>query len=640
MLQPIKLSSEERFLFGEGTYYYSYQKLGAHAVKSDGVCGYNFALWAPDVKSVHVAGSFNNWDETQYPMYCDNNTGIWYTFIPDIKAGESYKYYIKTHDEREFYKADPYAFYTECPPETASRLSDCKEYRWKDAVWMRKRAEGSVFEKPMNIYEVHLGSWKCHEDGTLYTYRELADELIPYVVDMGYTHIELLPVMEHPFGGSWGYQTTGYFAPTSRQGTPDDFKYFVERCHRKGLGVILDWVPGHFCRDAHGLGQFNGGKLFESDDHEQWGTYRFDFERGEVCSFLISSVFYWLSEFHVDGIRVDGVTSMLYLNFGTLNEQKKRYNQYGGEEDIAAVEFIKRLNTAVGKFFPNVMMMAEESTSWPLVTYPPEKGGLGFHFKWDMGWMNDTLKYMKTDFPYRPYNHNLLTFSMMYAFNENFVLSLSHDEVVHGKLSLIGRMPGDYWRKFAGMRALTLYQMCHTGAKLNFMGSEIAQFIEWRYYEGLEWFLTEYDAHRDYQHFVKELNAFYKKQKALWQKSYSWEGFEWLDADNNEQSIISFIRKGIRPSDDLVILLNFHPNVYFDYRIGVPQKGVYEEIFNSDRVEFGGSGKINAVPVESEEVAFHGKQHSVRITVPPIGGVVLKRVPSNKRGRVRDKSKE
>ncbi|MBQ2764071.1 MAG: 1,4-alpha-glucan branching protein GlgB, partial [Firmicutes bacterium] len=522
MLQPIKLSSEERFLFGEGTYYYSYQKLGAHAVKSDGVCGYNFALWAPDVKSVHVAGSFNNWDETQYPMYCDNNTGIWYTFIPDIKAGESYKYYIKTHDEREFYKADPYAFYTECPPETASRLSDCKEYRWKDAVWMRKRAEGSVFEKPMNIYEVHLGSWKCHEDGTLYTYRELADELIPYVVDMGYTHIELLPVMEHPFGGSWGYQTTGYFAPTSRQGTPDDFKYFVERCHRKGLGVILDWVPGHFCRDAHGLGQFNGGKLFESDDHEQWGTYRFDFERGEVCSFLISSVFYWLSEFHVDGIRVDGVTSMLYLNFGTLNEQKKRYNQYGGEEDLAAVEFIKRLNTAVGKFFPNVMMMAEESTSWPLVTYPPEKGGLGFHFKWDMGWMNDTLKYMKTDFPYRPYNHNLLTFSMMYAFNENFVLSLSHDEVVHGKLSLIGRMPGDYWRKFAGMRALMLYQMCHTGAKLNFMGSEIAQFIEWRYYEGLEWFLTKYDAHRDYQHFVKELNTFYKKQKALWQKSYSW----------------------------------------------------------------------------------------------------------------------
>ena len=640
MLQPIKLSSEERFLFGEGTYYYSYQKLGAHAVKSDGVCGYNFALWAPDVKSVHVVGSFNNWDETQYSMYCDNDTGIWYTFIPDIKAGESYKYYIQTHDGRGFYKADPYAFYTECPPETASRLSDCKEYRWKDAAWMRKRSEGSVFEKPMNIYEVHLGSWKCHEDGTLYSYRELADELIPYVVDMGYTHIELLPVMEHPFGGSWGYQTTGYFAPTSRQGTPDDFKYFVERCHRKGLGVILDWVPGHFCRDAHGLGQFNGGKLFESDDHEQWGTYRFDFERGEVCSFLISSVFYWLSEFHADGIRVDGVTSMLYLNFGTINEQKKRYNQYGGEEDLAAVEFIKRLNTAVGKFFPNVMMMAEEITSWPLVTYPPEKGGLGFHFKWDMGWMNDTLKYMKTDFPYRPYNHNLLTFSMMYAFNENFVLSLSHDEVVHGKLSLIGRMPGDYWRKFAGMRALTLYQMCHTGAKLNFMGSEIAQFIEWRYYEGLEWFLTEYDSHRDYQHFVKELNAFYKKQKALWQKSYSWEGFEWLDADNNEQSVISFIRKGVRPSDDLVILLNFHPNVYSDYRIGVPKKGVYEEIFNSDRPEFGGSGKINAEPIESEEIAFHGKQHSVRLTVPPIGGVVLKRIPSNKRGKVRDKSKE
>jgi len=640
MLQPIKLSSEERFLFGEGSYYHSYQKLGAHAVKSDGVCGYNFALWAPDVKSVHVAGSFNNWDETQYAMYCDNDTGIWYTFIPDIKEGESYKYYIQTHDGKSFYKADPYAFYTECPPETASRLSACKEYRWKDAVWMRKRAEGSVFEKPMNIYEVHLGSWKCHEDGTLYTYHELADELIPYVADMGYTHIELLPVMEHPFGGSWGYQTTGYFAPTSRQGTPDDFKYFVERCHRKGIGVILDWVPGHFCRDAHGLGQFNGGKLFESDDHEQWGTYRFDFERGEVCSFLISSVFYWLSEFHADGIRVDGVTSMLYLNFGTLSEHKKRYNQYGGEEDLAAVEFIKRLNTAVGKFFPNVMMMAEESTSWPLVTYPPEKGGLGFHFKWDMGWMNDTLKYMKTDFPYRPYNHNLLTFSMMYAFNENFVLSLSHDEVVHGKLSLIGRMPGDYWRKFAGMRALTLYQMCHTGAKLNFMGSEIAQFIEWRYYEGLEWFLTEYDAHRNYQHFVKEINAFYKKQKALWQKSYSWEGFEWLDADNNEQSVISFIRKGVRPADDLVILLNFHPNAYSDYRIGVPKKGVYEEIFNSDRVEFGGSGKINAALVESEEVAIHGKQHSVRITVPPIGGVVLKRIPSNKSGRVRDKSKE
>ncbi len=553
------------------------------------------------------------------------SSGVWHLFIPGITEGQLYQYVIETQGGERLFKADPYAFHAERKPGTASRTADISGYKWKDSLWLARRARYGHMGRPLNIYELQLGSWKRHEDGSYYTYGELADALIPYILQMGYTHIELMPVMEHPFDGSWGYQITGYYAPTSRHGPPQEFMAFVDRCHAAGLGVILDWVPGHFCRDAHGLGRFVGGKLYEKGDHRQWGTYKFDLGRGEVRSFLISNLLFWLSVYHVDGIRVDGVTSMLYLNFGAEGTGQRRYNEHGTEEDLDAIRFLRAANKAAAERFPGVMMIAEESAAWPLVTYPPEDGGLGFHYKWDMGWMNDTLKYMKTDFPFRPGVHNLLSFSMMYAFDENFILALSHDEVVHGKSSLIVRMPGDYWRQFAGMRLLALYQICHPGAKLNFMGNEIAQFIEWREYEEIEWFLTGYEAHERHQSFVAELNMLYRREKALWQKDDSWEGFRWLDADNAEQAVLAFVRHGKKPSDDLIVLLNFRTDAYTDYRVGVTKQGFYEELFNSDDVRHGGSGTINPGMIKSEEIPFHGMKQSVAIKVPPIGGVILKR---------------
>ncbi|MGM9521820.1 MAG: 1,4-alpha-glucan branching protein GlgB [Oscillospiraceae bacterium] len=625
-MKQMILSNEERNSFANGTWINGFSKFGAHRAEENGAEGYSFAVWAPGARSVRLAGSFNDWDIDKHVMHPTETDGVWHLFIPGVKQGDIYKYVVETQNGELIYKADPYAFYAQQPPETASRVFDISSYRWSDSLYMARRKRTQHMRRPLNIYEVHLGSWRRNEDGSYYTYRQLIDTLIPYAVSMGYTHLELMPVMEHPFDGSWGYQITGYYAPTSRYGTPEEFMEFVDCCHKAGLGVILDWVPGHFCRDAHGLAGFTGEKLYEKEDHAQWGTYKFDLGRGEVRSFLLSNAMFWLEVYHADGIRVDGVTSMLYLNFGIDDPQQKRYNINGTEEDLDAVEFVRRLNRLVGQQHPDVMMIAEESTAWPLVTYPPEDGGLGFHYKWDMGWMHDTLNYMKTDFPYRPSNHNLLTFSMMYAFNENFILALSHDEVVHGKCSLIGRMPGDYWRQFAGMRVLAMYQICHPGAKHNFMGSEIAQFIEWRYYEGLEWFLLDYEAHAKQQGFIKELNAVYKQEKALWQNSYSWGGFEWLDADDSAQSTLTFIRHGAKPADDLVVLLNFAPETYDEFRIGVPKKGVYKEIFNSDCQEFGGSGRVNSGYIKSENIPWHGKENSVVIKTPPIGGVILKRV--------------
>ena len=633
------LSNDDIYLFGEGNWFRSYEKMGAHFAKVDGKAGYFFAVWAPQVKSVHVIGDFNNWDPCATPLEVTSQGGIWQGFVAGVQEAQLYKYLIETQDGDLLYKADPYAFSAELIPGTASKTAELSGYRWHDASWMDKRHKSDHMKKPLNIFEVHLGSWKRHDDGlagngdpdsdehsgTYLSYDDLSEQLVGYVRSMGYSHIELLPVMEHPFDGSWGYQITGYYAPTSRYGTPKQFKHFIDRCHQAGIGVILDWVPSGFCRDEQGLVHFNGQKLYEKEEHPNWGTFKFDLSRGQVRSFLVSNLLYWVDEYHADGIRMDGVTSMLYLNFGIDDPHLKKFNSKGTEEDLASIDFIRECNLTIGKYHSDVMMIAEESTAWPLVTYPPKDGGLGFNYKWDMGWMNDTLHYMQSDFPYRPSNHGLLTFSIMYAFNENFVLPLSHDEVVHGKCSLITRMPGDYWRQFAGMRALAFYQMTHPGAKLNFMGNEIAQFIEWRYYEGIQYFLTEqYESHAQQQHFIATLNKFYTKHPALWQKAYAADGFEWINADDAEQSIISFVRHGDNPEDDLVILINFDPATYEQFRLGLPRPGKWKEIFNTDAEQFGGSGVTNSgTTYESRHENCDGRKDSVVLRVPPIGGLVL-----------------
>ncbi|MBW9211996.1 MULTISPECIES: 1,4-alpha-glucan branching protein GlgB [Terrabacteria group] len=620
------LTQSEQYLFKEGTWQEAYLRFGAQpAIKNDKQ-GYVFSVWAPHAKAVYVTGDFCDWQAFHYPMKCDASQGIFSLFIADVKEGQCYKYVIESEGGELFYKADPYANYAQQPPETASRLFDLSKYHWKDKKWLTKRHKTNHMEQALNIYEVQLGSWKRNEDGSYYSYEQLKKTLIPYVKEMGYTHLELMPVMEYPYDGSWGYQITGYYAPTSRFGNPCDFMGFIDACHQAGIGVILDWVPGHFCQDSHGLAMFDGTKLYEKEKHAQWGTLKFDFSKGEVRSFLLSNAMFWLKEFHVDGLRVDGVTSMLYLNFGIDNPKLKKFNEKGTEEDFESIQFIQNLNAVIGKKMPDVMMIAEESTAWPLVTYPPKDNGLGFHYKWDMGWMHDTLHYMQTDFPYRPGNHHLLTFSMMYNFNENFVLALSHDEVVHGKCSLIGRMPGDWWRQFAGMRALAFYQITHPGAKHNFMGNEFAQFIEWREYEGLEWFLLEYDTHRHLQDFNRDLNHFFLSSKALWQKNYSWEGFAWSDADNKDQSTIIYRRKGKQNKDEQIILINFVPEVYDEFRIGVPKKAWYKEVFNTDAKEYGGSGRINEGYYKAEKLAMHGQPYSICVKTPPIGGMVFERV--------------
>ncbi len=630
MLRENQLTESKLRGFHEGKDFYCYESLGAHKEYRDEGEGYRFAVWAPLAKSVRVTGQFDDWKGESFYMRPLGSSGVWETFVPGAHEGMLYKYMVETPAGEILYKADPFAFSAEERPGTASRLTELF-YDWQDGVWMRGRKQGSHFEKPLNIYEVHLGSWRRHgnkdekreDTSDFYTYRELAEDLTAYVKDMGYTHVEFMPVMEHPFDGSWGYQITGYYAPTSRHGTPADFKYLIDRLHQAGIGVILDWVPGHFCRDAHGLCQFNGSQLYESEEHVEWGTFKFDYERPEVCSFLIGNAVYWLKEYHVDGIRVDGVSSMLYLNYGINDDSKKRYNEKGGEEDLVAQGFLQALNKTVGELFPDVFTIAEESTAWPLVTYPPEEGGLGFHYKWDMGWMNDTLRYCALDFPFRDGSHQLLTFSMMYAFNENFILPLSHDEVVHGKCSLIGRMPGDYWRQFAGLRLLLMYQMFHSGAKMNFMGNEIGQFIEWRFYESLEWFLLDYEAHAKHQSFVREVNHFYRNQPSLWEENYAWDGYEWLDADNWQQSILVFKRQAKDPDDFTVILLNFQPHTYQNFKIGVPEHGTYLEIFNSDEQKFGGSGHTNPNPLTSKKGMYHGQEQYIEIVVPPIGAAVF-----------------
>ena len=641
------LSQELIYLYNTGKLHHAYRTFGAHVDEG----GVQFTVWVPDVKSVRVTGDFNDWqpwnDDSSFLQ--EIGGGIYTGFIKGAKEGDTYKYDIELPNGEHILKADPYAFGSEMRPGTASKVCDLK-YRWKDSKWIKHRESINQFASPMNIYEVHLGSWKRHEgeDG-FYSYRELAKELIPYVKDMGYTHVEILPVMEHPLDASWGYQVTGYYAPTARHGSPKDFKYLVDEFHKAGIGVILDWVPGHFCPDNQGLREFNGKKLYECEKHPDWGTYKFDFGRAEVRSFLLSNAMYWFDEYHADGIRVDGVSSILYLNFGVTDKANMKFNKYGGEGNLEAIEFLKELNYMVGTELKGVFTIAEESTAWPMVTWPPAEGGLGFHYKWSMGWMHDTLEYMSCDFPWRSGNHHKLTFFMTYAYSENFILPLSHDEVVHGKCSLIGRMPGDTWRQFAGIRALALYQMTHPGKKHNFMGHEIAQFIEWREYESLEWFMLEYENHAKYQQYIKDLNHLYTEHPALWENDTNWEGFQWVDADNNEQGVLSYVRRS-NPgpkSEVLLTVLNMDVQAYDVYDIGVPEPGYYKEIFNSDVEKYGGSGRANTRKIRAKKKPMHGMPYSITIKMPVLGGAVFikekeaaKTTKTKSKAKTKEKAKE
>lgn len=613
-------------LFHEGTYHKSYEFFGSHITK-DGVI---FRVWAPHAKGVSVVGDFNEWNPDANPMEMLNKSGgVWELTIPGLKKGDLYKYCIQQCDGELAYKADPYGFHCEVRPNTASIIWSLDGYNWNDEKWMKKKRRNAGKPEPINIYEMHIGSWRTHEDGTVLSYRELADELIPYLDQMHYTHVEFMPIMEYPFDGSWGYQLTGYYAPTSRYGTPQDLMYLIDKLHSAGISVIFDWVPGHFCKDAHGLYKLDGTNLYESQEHPQWGTMEFDFAKNEVVNFLISNAYYWFDIYHIDGIRIDGVASMIYLNYGYENEYRR--NKNGGTDDLDAVAFMQKLNTVIFADFPYAIMAAEESTAYPMVSWPVDKGGLGFNLKWDMGWMHDTLAYMETDPFCRSQFHSRLTFSMAYAFSENFILPLSHDEVVHGKKSMVDKMFGPYDMKFDQMRLLYSYMYFHSGKKLSFMGNEFAPFTEWRYYEQLEWFMLDYDKHNQFHHFMEALNKFYVKQPALWQKDHGWDGFQWIDADNAGQSILIFRRMGENPDDDLIIVINFCPQYYEEFNVGVPELKRYRLVFNTDEEQYGGYGYKVKKTVKAKEKGAHNQPYSITISVPMSGAVVYKGVKSTKR---------
>lgn len=609
------ISEFDQYLFHEGTHTHSYQFMGAHCVEVDGKRGVRFTIWAPNARSVSVVGDFNEWRAGRHHMERVSQNGLWSLFIPGLQERALYRYAVTSGQGRTILKADPYAFRSEVRPKTASVVCDLGKYKWQDGAWMKRRRETQTYDKPVNIYEVHLGSWKRREDNSFYSYRELADELVDYAAEMGYTHIELLPVMEHPHDGSWGYQITGYYAATSRYGSPEDLMYFIDRCHQRGLGVILDWVPGHFCRDQHGLAHFDGQACYEYPDPDrgfspQWGTANFDHGRPEVRSFLISNAIFWFDLYHADGLRVDAVSNILYLR--------------SGEHHQAGIDFIRQLNKSVFSEFPGAIMAAEESTAWPLVTSPVHLGGLGFNYKWNMGWMNDVLRYMAQDPLFRKGCHNLLTFSLMYAYSENFILPLSHDEVVHGKKSLLDKMPGDYWQKFANLRALLGYMATHPGKKLLFMGSEFGQFAEWRDDSGLDWLLLDYEMHAKLKQYTHDLNWLYRNETALWQLDYRPQGFKWIEPDDASQSVISFIRCPLDRRDHLVVVCNFTPVVRHNFRIGVPSPRVYREVFNSDSAKYGGSGVVNPEPISADFQALHNQAFSLELTLPPLAVVVLK----------------
>lgn len=615
------------YLFHEGSNSNAYEYFGSHRKNKNTVV---FRVWAPDAKNVSVTGDFNNWSETENPMkQLKNSGGVWEAEIKNIKPYDMYKYCITAADGRTLMKCDPYGFHMETRPGTATKyyeIDDC--YEWHDEKWVEGRNGKNIYESPVNIYEIHAGSWKQYDDGNYYSYRALADSLVPYVKKMGYTHIEFMPLTEYPFDGSWGYQVTGYFAATSRYGEPKDLMYLVDKCHENGIGVILDWVPAHFPKDANGLYEFDGGPLYEYSDprkgeHYGWGTRVFDFGKNEVRSFLMSSASFWLKKYHLDGIRIDAVASMLYLDYDRKDGEWVP-NKNGGNENLEAVEFLQKLNENIFRDFPYAMMIAEESTSWPMVTKPVFSGGLGFNFKWNMGWMNDILRYFSLDGFFRKYNHDCITFSMFYAFSENFVLPISHDEVVHGKKSLIDKMPGSYDEKFAGVRAFLGYMMAHPGKKLMFMGQEFGQFIEWNYEKGLDWLLLDYPKHRALQNYFKKINEFYKANPAFWQIDYSWEGFSWISSDDKDNSVIAF-RRIDEKGKEIIVVCNFTNVERCDYRIGIPKKGAYKIVFNSDDVEFGGEGKGNKGKLKTESINMHGFEQSISLDLPPMSAIYIKK---------------
>jgi 1,4-alpha-glucan branching enzyme len=628
---PLQVTDFDAYLFGEGTHYRTYEKMGAHPMTIDGVEGVRFAVWAPNARRVSAIGWFNRWDGRHHPMQHRGNSGLWEIFIPGLMPGDLYKFEIKgRHGGYLGQKADPYGFAAELRPKSASVVWDIHKYQWNDRQWLEKRHTTNWFEAPMSVYEVHLGSWmRVPEDNYRWlTYRELADKLIPYVKDLGYTHIELMPISEHPFDGSWGYQTIGYYAVTSRHGTPDEFKFFVDRCHQEGIGVLIDWVPAHFPKDGHGLAYFDGTHLYEHADprkgeHKDWGTLVFNYGRNEVRTFLLSNAVFLADVYHIDGLRVDAVASMLYLDY-SRQEGEWIPNRYGGRENLEAVDFLKKFNEIIHREYPGFLTFAEESTAWPMVSRPTYLGGLGFDIKWNMGWMHDTLEYFCKDPVHRKYHHHNITFSLLYAFSENFILPFSHDEVVHGKGAMLSKMPGDLWQKFANLRLLYMYMFAHPGKKLLFMGDEVGQWREWNYRESVDWHLLQYDSHKKLQTLVRDMHRIYKEMPALHQIDFSGEGFQWIDLHDWEQSVISFIRRGRDPRDMVVCICNFTPVPRNDYRLGMPEPGVYEEILNSDAEKYGGGNVVNTTPLQTEDIPWMGRLCSIPVTVPPLGVVWLK----------------
>ena len=624
------LTEHDLYLFNEGSHIRLYRHLGAHLRTVDGTPGVNFAVWAPDAQSVSVMGTFNGWNNLSHPMQTRGQSGIWEAFIPHIQPGDTYKYHVESRfNGYKVDKADPFAFHTETPPHTGSKAWDL-EYDWNDEKWMTGRPAHNSHRAPMSIYEVHLGSWRrVPEDGNRWLgYREIAKPLAEYVQELGFTHVEFLPLTEHPFFGSWGYQTTGYFAPTSRYGTPQDLMYLIDYLHQHGIGVILDWVPSHFPTDEWALGYFDGEHLYEHSDprkgiHKEWNSDVFNYGRHEVRSFLLSSAAFWLEMYHMDGLRVDAVASMLYLDY-SRKEGEWIPNTFGGRENLEAMDFLRRLNTDVYKEFPGVQTIAEESTSWPGVSRPTYTGGLGFGLKWDMGWMHDTLKFISHDPVYRKYHHTELTFRMIYAFHENFVLPLSHDEVVHGKGSLLSRMPGDLWQKFANLRLLFAYMYAQPGKKLLFMGGEFGQWREWAHDDSLDWHLLDLPSHRQTQRWVSDLNHTYRNERALYELDCEGAGFEWIDGSDSEQSMLSFVRKSANDSDIILIVCNFTPVPRYNYRVGVPIGGRWTEILNSDSGAYGGTDFGNLGGKDTQPTPMHGRPHSLNLTVPPLGAVFLK----------------